>query len=125
MTSDLYNRIIEQLDGTIDRLADTKLPDEYQLDRPVVVYSVIDAVPTITIDSRIALTDSRVQFTVLAQDLDDARAVNTALVAALQGWRGALAGLLTYESGGPELYLDEMNPPCYQVSSDFMQTITG
>ncbi len=123
MDAALYTRITEAAGviDMIDGLYDTKLPDEYALDRPVIVLTVIDDVPTKTIDGAIVLTERRVQCSVLAQDLDDARAVKAALIAALQCWRGD-AGLFTYESGGPELYDSDMNPPSYQVSCDFMQT---
>jgi hypothetical protein len=129
MNGDLYARIVDQLGTALGGVYDMTLPETaddgtpWVLTDPVIVTSGISDVPTDTIDSRIALREHRLQCEVQALDLGQARLIKEALIAALNGWRGTTIQVCMFESGGPELYDWDLNPPRYCLPVDFMLTI--
>ncbi len=120
MNADLYARIVDQLGATIAGVFDVKLPDAHALSTPVVVVSGISDVPTTEINSTIVIREQRLTCEIQALDLVTGRPVKEALIAALHGWSEGTIGMCELESGGPELYDWEMNPPRYCLPVDFM-----
>lgn len=121
MSPDLYTQITTALAGTIEDVFDAKLPDSpWLLTVPVIVAKVISDTPTTSINSDIVLTDERLTLEIQAQNLDDARLVKKALIAALHGWRGTIVSLVEYEFGGPVLDGSDLLPPRYILPVDFM-----
>jgi hypothetical protein len=112
------------LEGVVGQgyVFDMLLPDNYTLTQPVIVTQGISDTPTNTIDGRVALREQRLQCSVYAPDLADARTAKEALIAALHGWSGGAYASAVLESGGPELYNAESIPPSYHLPVDFILT---
>jgi hypothetical protein len=129
VTSDLYDRIVDQLGASLGGVYDADLPEvnedgtQWKLTDPVIVTSGISDVPTSTIDSRIALRDQRVTCEVQALDLRQARLIKEALITALHGWKGSIVKMCQFENGGPELKDWDLNPPRWCLPVDFMVTL--
>ena len=122
MTPDLYAHLVASL-PMLGGVFDAKLPDDpWRLTDPVIVTQGISDTPTHAIDGSIALSEQRITCEIQDTDLLRARVIKQALIAALDGWRGTIVQVATFESGGPELYDADLNPPRYCLPVDFMLT---
>lgn len=120
MIKELYD-CIAAVPG-VSAVFDTKVPDAYRLNTPVVVVSNISDVPTTEISGTIDCIDTRITCEVQALKLGDARTIKQRLIAALNGWSGGPIGVVVFESGGPELYDGTIVPPRYCLPVDFTVT---
>jgi len=136
MTDDLYARLKELVGSSVEDVYDSILPDvdangnAWNLTIPVVVVYGVSDTPTNTIDGTVAMRDQRITCEVQARDLRTARTIKEAIIgdrntpgSGLAGWHGTETQVAQFESGGPELYDLDLNPPRWCLPVDFILII--
>lgn len=125
MTQDVYAHLAAALSGHIEDAFDGKAPEANEdgtpwvMTRPYIVAIGDGDTPTHEISGPIVLTQERMTFAVYAFDLPTARVIKAALVAALDNFRGTLAGVVELENGGAEVFLSDANPPRWMIPVEF------
>lgn len=128
MTAELALYTLLSEDAAVSALAGNRIyplraPDRVAL--PYLTYQRISGARWRSIDGPSGMAQPRIQVDVWADRYDVSKSVAGAVRNALDGWRGTVAGVrvggIALE-GDQDLFEDEVDPPLYRVSLDFIVT---